>query len=152
MRLIDQRRTGVLPEHAHAEFAGATLEPCRLTIPAREALLAAGAAIEPVVAPPERDITGRLARSTIPHWRVSLGQRAPRGLVVAQLAGGTALCIRRADEPEWPGAEVPSHWHTLDLTPCPRCGSALVWYEARYVSRGYRVCAGPEHHHWRAAE
>ena len=69
------------------------------------------------------------------------------GLVVTQEYDSNALCIRRDDEPEWPGGEVPAPWQQLDMTPCPTCGAGLVWYEVGYVP-GYRVCAGPKHHHW----
>jgi len=150
MRLIDQHRTGVTPEHRGAQFSGADFACARLTVLAREALLAAGATITPAEPPQMLDqLTGAWTPSTAPHWRVQLGHRCPAGLIVTQEYGSPALCIRRQDEPEWPGGEVPAAWQQLDLTPCPTCGSALVWYEAGYVP-GYRVCASPEHHHWQA--
>ena len=148
MRLINQHRSGVFAEHEGAEFRGAVLDCCRLTIPAREALEAASAVITPAE-PPTIHVNGRWERSSAPHWRVELRQQCPSGLVVTQEYGSHAVCVRRDDEPEWPGGEAPAAWQQLDLTPCPTCGSALVWYEAGYVP-GYRVCAGPEHHHWQA--
>lgn len=151
MKLFYQNRSGVLPEHKGAEFCGAHFSCCRLTIPAREALLACGALIEPVQAPEVLDpFTRQWVLADSEHYSVSLRQKCPADLVVCQIANGSsALCIRRRDEPKWPGCEVPDIWRQVDLTPCPMCSSALVWYEAGYVP-GYRVCAGPEHHHWLA--
>ncbi len=148
MQLIDQHRTGVLPEHEGLEFRGAHLPCCRLTTPAREALEAAGAVITPAQQPAS-GVSGAWVPSGAPHWSVELMQSCPQGLVVSRAAGSSAIQIRRHDEPEWPGGEVAAEWEQVDLTPCPHCGSPLVWYEAAY-SGGYRVCAGPEHHHWQA--
>lgn len=149
MKLINQNRTGVLPEHHSTRLLGATLHCCRLTIPAREALAQAGATISPAESPSIM-VNGEWEASTASHWTVALGDRCPQGLVVTKEYGSHALCIRCDNEPEWPGGEHQDFWSQVDLTPCPTCGAALVWYEAGYVP-GYRVCAGPQHHHWQAA-
>lgn len=146
MKLLYQNRTGVF--HKRAKLSGARLDCCRLTIPAREALEAFGAAVSPAD-PPHLLESGKWVMSSAPHWRVALGTLCPPGLIAAQQVGVShAICIRLDIEPEWPN-EIPATWPQLDLTPCPRCRSALVWYEAGYVP-GYRVCAGPQHHHWLA--
>jgi hypothetical protein len=83
MRLIDQHRTGVTPEHRGAQFSGADFACARLTVLAREALLAAGATITPAEPPQMLDqLTGAWTPSTAPHWRVQLGHRCPAGLIV----------------------------------------------------------------------
>lgn len=134
MSLKDQNRTGVFGEHAHMRFEGGGIRTdARMTIPAREAL--------------ERVSTVRDG--------AFFYQRPPVGIVAVLAAlpddSGYETAFRCADEPPFPGEQPnPDMWVEVDLTPCPKCGSALVWYEAGYVP-GYRVCAGDEHHHWIAA-
>lgn len=145
--LRDQHSAGVFPEHANLRFeAGA--EGVRLTIPAREALEAAGAVVTPA---------GQ-ASNGAPLYDIRLGPEVviPTGLVLTHTQirhphGGyeLPLSVRLSVEPPYPGEvdEVVSIWNHADLTPCPTCGRGLVWYEAGYVP-GYRVCAGWQHHHW----
>ena len=112
-----------------------------MTIPAREALFAAGA----VVIPDDEGTT----------YTVTLGESVPLGLVVvhtdipAQYGFFEAISLRMDNEPAYPGEHDADYWHTLDFTPCPHCGAPLVWYEAGYVP-GYRVCSAKPHHHWLA--
>jgi hypothetical protein len=74
----------------------------------------------------------------------------PEGLVVvkAPVKGGGYYehAARLASEPPWEGERDGDYWLQGALTPCPKCGAALVWYEYGFVP-GYRVCAGPKHHH-----
>lgn len=149
MNLVDQHQTGVRADQEAVCSVGAVIRPCRLTIPAREALEAAGATITPIESPVIFADRSNWVRDPAPHWQVALGRRCPSGLVVATMAGGNAQCIRTTEEPPWPDELPSSMWTELDLTPCPKCGHALVWYEAGFVP-GYRVCAGPDHHHWQA--
>ncbi len=146
IELLDQHRSGVLPEHKGMRLVGAQLDCCRLTIPAREALEANGAQVTPAQAPLVPD-GGQWVPASGRHWSVTLAERCPSGLVAVQQVGGSsAICIRLDNEPEYPN-ETPVIWPQIDLTPCPKCGGALIWYEAGYVP-GYRVCAGRKHHHW----
>lgn len=145
IELKDQKQTGLFPEHSGVT-QGAH-ENIRLTIPAREALQAAGATISPE--PMDRKIG-------MPTYTVILGGKIPGGLVCAattvlQEGGGwlEILCLRMKNEPEYPGEIEGSYWQRLDFMPCPKCGAPLVWYEAGYVP-GYRVCAKAPHHHWLA--
>lgn len=118
----------------------------RLTIPAREALEAAGNTVERVAH--DRDI-----------WRVTL-VAPPAGLEVAipratdrygvngPVPSYCGLAVRRADEPPWPnaleGPDAVPWWDRGAWIPCPRCGAALVWWEAGYVA-GHRVCLRGHH-------
>lgn len=133
--LKDQKRTGVFPEHKNARFEGGAIrKDARMTIPAREAL----------------------ERVSTVHDDAYYYQQPPVG-VVAVLApvieagaptSGYMTAFRCVDEPPFPGEQPnPDMWVEVDLTPCPKCGAALVWYEAGYVP-GYRVCAGKSHHHF----
>lgn len=134
--LKDQDRTGVLPEHKALKFSGGAISTTtRMTIPAREAL--------------ERVST---VQNGAYYYAVP-----PTGIVVVlapslELGGAPTgaymTALRCDDEPPFPG-ERPNEnmWIVVDLTPCPKCGAALVWYEAGYVP-GYRVCAGSDHHHY----
>jgi hypothetical protein len=107
----------------------------RLTIPAREALEAAGAQIVPAGA---TDHGAQL-------WDLTLGDQQPAGLVAEHLRAGV-FGIRMVDEPEYPDRAIQDYWTTLDLQPCPICTAPIVWWEAGYVP-GHRICTGPEHHH-----
>jgi hypothetical protein len=136
--LADQKRTGCFPEHKRLKFeAGAIRTDTRMTICARTAL--------------ERVST---VRDNAYYY-----QRPPVGIVAVLApvleAGaptmGRMVALRCADDPPYPGESANlDMWIEVDLTPCPKCGSALVWYEAGYVP-GYRVCAGPKHHHFIAS-
>lgn len=150
LKLLDQNRTGVFREREEAEFCGARMSACRLTIRAREALIAAGADIQPADAPMVPAMAGGWEPAIGQYWDVALGQRCPPRVLVRETFGVAGYTMRLDDEPAWPNeiANVPI-WGQLDLTPCPHCGAALAWYEAGYVP-GYRVCAGPQHHHWLA--
>lgn len=133
--LADQKRTGVFPEHAKLKFEGLIRTDTRMTIPAREAL----------------------QRVSVVRDGAYYYQTPPTG-IVAVLAPvideggaptmGRMVALRCDNEPPYPG-EIPNldMWIEVDLTPCPKCGAALVWYEAGYVP-GYRVCAGKAHHHF----
>jgi len=134
MKLIDQHRNGLFPEHRGAQMQQGPHERVRLTIPAREALEAAGAKI---TLTPDRD--------GVTLYTVELSDRVPRDIVAAHIRNTDHLGLRLAIEPEYPG-EISSYWETLDFTPCPKCAAPLIWYEAGYVP-GYRVCAGSKHHH-----
>lgn len=106
----------------------------RLTIPAREALLAAGNAVRP---------GGALGR-----WDVSL-HAPPKGIVEVLIGQGNDQHrgLRMDYEPEFPGEWPPDAvaWHEQgQWTACPCCQSALVWYEAGYVP-GYRICLHGHH-------
>lgn len=136
--LTDQKRTGVFPAHKRLKFeSGAIPTDMRMTSPARDAV--------------ERVAT---VRDGAYYY-----QRPPSGVVVVLApvieAGaptmGRMSALRLADDPPFSG-ELENHdmWIEVDLTPCPQCGAALVWYEAGYVP-GYRVCAGPQHHHYIAS-
>lgn len=135
--------------HPIIRYAGQTglLAPCtqiapiihrgmRCTIPAREALAAAGATITPV-------------GQAVGGWTlydIQLGQMMPQGIICAQV--GQHAALRLQSEPAYPG-EVRIYWGQVDWMPCPKCGAPLVWYEAGYVP-GYRICTGPRHHHCQA--
>lgn len=132
--LKDQKRTGVFPEHARLKFEGGLPAGLRMTIPAREALERASVL---------RD--GHYYYQTPPQGIVAV--LAPI-LEAGAPTGSYHTALRCGNEPPYPG-ERPNEdmWIEADLTPCPKCGAALVWYEAGYVP-GYRVCAGPKHHHY----
>lgn len=141
--LIDQHRTG---SGLRVPIRPAQVSSVRLTIPARESLEASGAKIAEECEPEPG-----------PLYTITLGQTIPSGLVVSATmvpcADGRGyyrrISLRMEDEPEWPGEEPAAYWDQLTLTPCPRCQAPLVWWEAGFVP-GYRVCAGPRHHHWQA--
>jgi hypothetical protein len=146
VKLIDQERAGVFPEHEGLRFVGGPYDHVRLTIPAREAMERAGAKVTPE---PCQDI--------VPTFTVSMYDRVPPGLVAAVTmvavpgSGGGLLrqfaSLRLEHEPPWPGELAADLWTLAAWTPCPKCGAPLVWYEAGYVP-GYCVCAGEAHHHW----
>lgn len=117
------------------------ISPVRLTIPAREALLAAGNDVGSL--PP--------SGATYPLYTVTL-LRPPPGLVVVECgephgpygARHHLLGLRLASEPEFP-YESPAAWYDRGaLVPCPECGAALVWAEAAFVP-GWRLCLGGGH-------
>lgn len=130
IRRVDPARLRVMPP----EYG-----PYRMTIPAREALEAAGNVISRTDAPP----------SLAPSYAVTVAGRMPRGIVECVIDGPAQHRGLRLDsEPEYPremsGAVA---WHDRgQWVPCPapRCGRALVWYEAGYVP-GYRVCTAGHH-------
>lgn len=129
VKLISQKRRGLLPEHrglAPIEYQG------RMTIPVCESLIAAGATVEPLPSPQI-------------GYRIVLGEIMPDGIVAIHLNESPWLGLRMDNEPEYPG-EHHDYWRQVDFTPCPVCAAPVVWYEAGYVP-GYRVCAGPKHHH-----
>lgn len=132
MQITPNGRTGLLAGHSGVRQG--RHRNLRLTIPAREVLKVHGATVTPE--PPE---------DGIPLYTVELGAKVPPGLVAVRIVGSYHIALRTADEPEYPG-EVPTLWENVDFAPCPKCGAPLVWYEAGYVP-GYRVCAGPKHHH-----
>ena len=102
------------------------IERLRLTVPAREAIEAAGNRVT-VDATPDG-----------PRYTVNL-VRPPPGLVVVAISGTSEIGIRRADEPEYPG-ECPAAWWDIgQWVPCPTCGHALLWCEAGFVP-GWRIC------------
>ena len=139
MKLVNQKRTGLLPEH-HG-IAPITRE-VRATIPVIEALRAAGATVDPI------------SMADMPVYRVTLGATMPAGIVACHVNGPPYVdtCLRLACEPEYPGEwDGQSYWQQVDFTPCPVCGAPVVWYEAGYVP-GYRVCSQPPHHHSLAGE
>lgn len=127
MKLVSQKRKGLFAEH---RGIAPVIYEARATIPAREALEAAGATFDP--------ITGS-------GYRITPGEQMPAGIVAVHLNESPWLGIRMASEPEYPG-EHADYWRQVDFTPCPVCGAPVVWYEAGYVP-GYRVCTGPKHHH-----
>lgn len=136
MQLLDQQRTGLFSEHQGLELARNTHNFVRLTIPVREALQATGAEISILS---QADNT----------YTVTPGKTLPEGIVATRIIGTNHLGLRMQNEPPYPGEIGEASWEQLDFTPCPKCGHALVWYEAGYVP-GYRVCAGPKHHHYLA--
>jgi hypothetical protein len=117
-------------------------EELRLTIPAREALERAGNVCAPT----------RTAWIGGPQLYTVTLRQPPEGIVECLIGHRTEQHhgLRLTGEPEYPG-EWPEgkgiawHEHSAWL-PCPKCGSALVWYEAGYVP-GYRICTGHRHHH-----
>lgn len=135
VKLVDQHRTGLCPEHR--TVIPTTHKRVRLTIAASE---------QPESPDP---LIGA------PTYTVRLGRRVPAGLVVACLhsrgsSGGgwmESTALRMDYEPPYPGEFLPDIWTRLHFTPCSKCQAPLVWYEAGYAP-GYRVCAGPRHHHF----
>ena len=131
VKLIDQKRTGLFDEHA-AFGVAALIYDARATIPAIELLEAAGAVVEQLTLPAV-------------GYCITLGNTMPAGIVAVHLNEEPHLGLRLSIEPEYPG-EHGDCWRQVDFTPCPVCGSPVVWYEAGYVP-GYRVCSRPPHHH-----
>jgi len=129
MKLVDQQRSGLFPEHSGV---APVVETARATIPVVEALQAAGAKVEPLPSP-------------IMGYTITLGDVVPEGIVAAHHNDPPHVVLRMANEPEYPG-EHPDYWLQVQWTPCPVCGAPVVWYEAGYVP-GYRVCVKPPHHH-----
>ena len=107
----------------------------RLTIPAREALRAAGNSVTP-----GNPIGPMLA----PGYAVQL-LTPPPGLVLVLIGQGDEQHrgVRGADEPpypeEWPDGQGIAWWERGDWTPCATCGAALLWCEVGFVP-GWRVC------------
>ena len=132
MKLINQERVGLFPEH---DGIAPITTRARATIPVVEALRAAGAKVEPLPLPSL-------------GYEITLGDTIPSGIVAAHHNDVPHEVLRMADEPEYPG-ENTDYWLQVDWTPCPVCGSPVVWYEAGYATR-YRVCSRPPYHHSRA--
>lgn len=116
-----------------------TVEGVRITIPAREALVAAGNVVEQIDDSP----TGyALFRVTI--------HRPPHGIVEVLIGNGNDQChgLRLDDEiaypGEWPHGKGISWWERGRWVGCPTCEQALVWYEAGYVP-GHRICLRGHH-------
>ena len=134
-------RTGLHAEHRAVTTP--TITDLRLTIPAREALLAAGNVVS--------EYRGG-AEAGGPRYSVALS-RPPSGLVLCQIHDheDSQYGLRMSDEPRYPH-EMPTAQISWDAwgqwLPCPSCGASLVWYEAGYVP-GYRVCSAAPHHHVR---
>lgn len=109
-------------------------ENLRMTIPVRESLEAAGNVVFNSMTEGRYDV---------------LLHRPPKGLVLC-LIGHSAeqhSGLRTKDEPkypqEWPDGSLA--WHDYgDWVGCPKCGGALVWFEAGYVP-GYRLCTKGHH-------
>lgn len=115
----------------------------RLTVPARDALQAAGNRVRPEGA----------TSTGAPLYRVVL-RRPPVGMeacLIQDVSGepwpDQHEGLRLQSEPpfpgEWPATAVA--WYVRgQWVPCPSCGGALVWYEAGYVP-GYRLCTSGHH-------
>jgi hypothetical protein len=128
MKLINQKKRGLFAEH---NGIAPVVYTVRATVPAAEALHAAGAVLVP-----------------LPNgigYEITLGPQMPANLIACQLNESPHIGVRCSNEPEFPG-ESPDYWASVNFSPCPVCGSPVVWYEAGYVP-GYRVCTGPKHHH-----
>lgn len=136
MKLEYQNRTGLFPEHRGLPIELQAHERVRLTIPAREALQAAGARI----APEPND--GEPQTYTV---QLDAKREVPKGLVACRIVGTDHVGIRMEIEPEYPH-ETQSLWDQVAFSGCPQCGKPLLWYEAGHVP-GYRVCTGESHHH-----
>lgn len=104
---------------------------------------------------PARELLSQLENAVVPdgdRWSVTLtGQLPANGVLILALVGNGAnqhRALRLVDEPPFPqewanGAGIA--WHEWgDWVRCPRCGRALVWYEAGYVP-GYRICTRGHH-------
>ena len=115
----------------------------RATVPAIEALVAAGNEVERAGARVGEGAALGAAQEGGP-WTVYLS-RPPCGIEVVRIVGTADVAIRLDIEPAYPG-ETPAAWHERgDMVPCPECGAALGWAEAGYVP-GWRVCMGPARH------
>lgn len=156
-------RTGLTMHTDGTSVAPPVYDELRLTIPAREALARLGNQIElrgattpnaeARYAPDDLAEVPPSMRRGHPYqvWRVTLSGRVPDDLVLCLIGHGKDQHrgLRLIDEPEYPGEWTDGGiaWHERGAwVPCPQCRSPLVWYEAGYVP-GYRVCAGPRHHH-----
>jgi len=136
MKLNYLNRTGLLPEHVNRILILPTYLSVRLTIPAYEILSKSGARIEQYTS-----VDGTFLYDVT----LQTHQTVPTGLVVSRSRHTSNIGIRMAIEPDFPG-EIKTYFEQLDFTPCPKCGSPLIWYEAGYVP-GYRVCVKKPHHH-----
>ena len=110
VQLIDQKRTGLFPEHRGHGIAPVVID-CRATIPVIEAFAAAGAAAAATAAPGT--------------YCVTLGDNMPPGIVAVSVPDAPYLGLRMEIEPPYP-AEHPDYWRQGDVTPCPRCGAPIV--------------------------
>jgi len=128
MKTTYQKRTGLLPPCTG--FAPVKYEGVRLTIPAREALEAAGN-----TAALRGDYT----------YDVTLSGKVPANLVATSDEADGRACVRLSCEPPYP-REFQNYWLQASWVPCPKCSHALIWYEENYVP-GYRVCARRPYHH-----
>jgi len=111
--------------------------PLRMTVPVREALAQAGN----IVRASEPTADGQH------QWEVTLTRPVPVVLCLIGHGGSQHRGLRLADEPrylqEWNDSAIA--WHERgDWIGCPKCGGALVWYEAGYVP-GYRLCTRGHH-------
>lgn len=124
--------------------------PLRMTIPVREALLAAGHELAPADTwCPVYSASGMMAHCS--DVRLA-GRTMPSGIVLVLIGHGAHQHrgLRLTSEPEYPqewtdGAGIA--WHERgDWVPCPTrgCGAPLVWFEAGYVP-GYRICTRGHH-------
>jgi hypothetical protein len=133
VKMKDMKRTGLFAEHKGVQPP--TYTRLRVTIPAREALVACGATIT-------QEDNGRFAVTLATSKKA-----VPPGIVATHISGAIGgLALRMDNDPEYPGEIGHAYWEQVDFTPCPKCGAALIWYEAGYVP-GYRVCASKPHHH-----
>lgn len=132
-------RSGLFPEHRKHGTAAPRYPGLRLTIPAQEALVAGGNVVAEEAGPHDADSV---------TYTVTLSGTVPAGLVFAQGMRGTDRGLRLKGEPEypWEKTDCAAWWDRLAFEPCPKCGAALIWYEAGYAP-GYRICHGKRHHH-----
>ena len=128
VKIVSQDRCGL---HHPPKIIEPITRLARATIPAVEALQAAGATVVQAQAPGVYEIT--------------LGDRMPDGIVAVHLNEQPHLGLRLLSELAYP-VEYPDYWGQVDWTPCPECQAPLLWYESGYVP-GYRVCTRPPHHH-----
>lgn len=123
-------KSGVLPEHRGLRFT-ARLPADTPLRPGARAELARVA----IAQPPDAD------------WEF---RRAPAGAWVSVLTE-RGVGLRLADELPFEDEfeDTPGDaWLAATVAACPRCGAAIVWYEAGYAP-GYRVCCGRARHHCR---
>jgi hypothetical protein len=130
VKLIDQKKTGLLPEHKG--IAPVTHE-VRATIPVLEAVFQAGGMSDPLGLPRR-------------GHKIVFPDLMPAGIVAVHLNhSDPRIGLRLESEEPYP-QEYLDYWATVDFTPCPVCQAPVVWYEAGYVP-GYRVCTKTPHHH-----
>lgn len=126
-----QKRCGVSSNCKNYQFEGGAIPVnMRMTILARE----------------ELERVSRIWNDSYCYQRPPVGVMIVLAPRIAE--SGYEIALRCVNELSFPG-EKPNlnMWLEIDLLPCPKCGYALIWYETGYVP-GYRVCAGPKHHHY----
>lgn len=132
-KLIDQKRSGLWPEH---DSIAPLMRVVRATIPVLDALRGVGATTEPMPRPKM-------------GWKITPGSTMPTGIVAVHVNADDVdipcTALRLESEPPWP-QEFPDYWAEVDWLPCPVCAAPVIWYEAGYVP-GYRVCTENPHHH-----